>query len=534
MLVGVGHDQAGIDREAFATDQTCRDARAGNTLNTWRKSVAEAFFAGARERRVVLDAELAEMGWAGGRRLRQLAVHLMLQEMLQDQRQGRRGDLLGPPARLREPDTDSEPRCALLHDVLQHKDGPIVLDLPPGDANGSFNGNIVTVWQMPLEDAGLLGYDKGAGGKYLILPPGYAGPKPDGYIPLQSDTFGGYALIRSNLVSHSEADVAKSVAYGKRIKVYPLSQAANPARDRLHRREGRHFRLHDPLRRQLLRASRPDRAERAMARARPRDDRPAQVARHREGQAVQARRGDARRMLDVCCARSAGLAGGEVRRRACRRSSRREAVGRFRRRPTSSRRRRKATPTPTPIPTDSRGLAYSYAFIGIKRLGAGQFYLISIRDKDGDAFDGGKTYRLTVPPNAPVEQYWSVTAYDRQTHALIQQHAARQPLLADPRDAEERRRLGRRLLRPEGAGGQGEQLGADRPGPQVRADVPRSTRRPRRCSTRRGCCRTSRRPRPAPKFKPVPIDNPRRFKLIQSRSRTSSAPSPTFISAQSH
>ena len=46
-------------------------------------------------------------------------------------------------------------------------------------------------------------------------------------------------------------------------------------------------------------------------------------------------------------------------------------------------------------------------------------YLISIRDKDGESFDGGKTYRLTVPPNVPIEQYWSVTAYDRQTHALI-------------------------------------------------------------------------------------------------------------------
>jgi hypothetical protein len=70
-------------------------------------------------------------------------------------------------------------------------------------------------------------------------------------------------------------------------------------------------------------------------------------------------------------------------------------------------------------PTDSRGLAYSYAFIGIKRLGAGQFYAISIHDKDGNSFDGGKIYRLTVPPNVPVEQYWSVTAYDRETHALI-------------------------------------------------------------------------------------------------------------------
>jgi hypothetical protein len=68
---------------------------------------------------------------------------------------------------------------------------------------------------------------------------------------------------------------------------------------------------------------------------------------------------------------------------------------------------------------DERGVAYSYAYIGIKRLGTGQFYLISIRDKDGHSFDGGKTYRLNVPANAPVEQYLSVTAYDRQTHALI-------------------------------------------------------------------------------------------------------------------
>jgi len=74
---------------------------------------------------------------------------------------------------------------------------------------------------------------------------------------------------------------------------------------------------------------------------------------------------------------------------------------------------------PNAFPLDARALTYSYAYIGIKRLGAGQFYLISIKDKDGQGYDGAKTYRLTVPPNAPVEQYWSVTAYDRQTHALI-------------------------------------------------------------------------------------------------------------------
>src|SRR5262249_32039440 len=34
---------------------------------------------------------------------------------------------------------------------------------------------------------------------------------------------------------------------------------------------------------------------------------------------------------------------------------------------------------------------------------------------------GPHKYRLRVPPNVPVEQYWSVTAYDRETHARIRE-----------------------------------------------------------------------------------------------------------------
>ena len=34
--------------------------------------------------------------------------------------------------------------------------------------------------------------------------------------------------MRSNLKSGSDADVAKAAAYGRRVKVYPLSQAKNP------------------------------------------------------------------------------------------------------------------------------------------------------------------------------------------------------------------------------------------------------------------------------------------------------------------
>ena len=61
-----------------------------------------------------------------------------------------------------------------------------------------------------------------------ILPPGYKDKVPDGFIPMQSPTYAGFAILRSNLKSGSEEDIAKAVNYGKGIKVYPLSQAANP------------------------------------------------------------------------------------------------------------------------------------------------------------------------------------------------------------------------------------------------------------------------------------------------------------------
>ena len=96
----------------------------------------------------------------------------------------------------------------------------------PGD-DGSLNGNIVDIWQVPLEDAGPPAPTRVKAASICCCR--RVTPIPSrGYIVLRPATFGGYALLRSNLKSHSDADVAKSVAYGKKVKVYPLSQAANP------------------------------------------------------------------------------------------------------------------------------------------------------------------------------------------------------------------------------------------------------------------------------------------------------------------
>ena len=105
--------------------------------------------------------------------------------------------------------------------------GPMVLEIPPA-RDGSITGTIMDAWQAALEDVGPAGLDQGKGGKYLILPPGYQGAAPNGYVPLPSMTYQGYTLLRSNLASGSDADVAKAVAYAKQIRFYPLSQADNP------------------------------------------------------------------------------------------------------------------------------------------------------------------------------------------------------------------------------------------------------------------------------------------------------------------
>ncbi len=343
---------------------------------------------------------------------------LMLQEML-TKTAGKVNQVIywGAPLDWRNQTLTPNPDTLYLMAFLNTKDvGPIVIDVPPASADGSLNANIVNIWQQPLEDAGLLGVDKGKGVKLLMLPPGYSDKIPDGYVALQPGTFGSYALFRSNLASHSDADVAKSLAYGKRVKIYPLSQASNPQRtvftdvkdvifnstirydqgffeglNRIVQSEPwleRDRAMIDQLKSLGIEKGKPfaptDKTKEGLD------------AGIREAQMLLEAKYDAGlppyfdgthwtfpAPPELIQAAGAGFA------------------------------------EPNSYPVDSRGLAYSYAYIGIKRLGAGQFYLIAIKDKDGESFDGGKTYRLTVPPNAPVEQYWSTTAYDRQTHALI-------------------------------------------------------------------------------------------------------------------
>jgi hypothetical protein len=342
---------------------------------------------------------------------------LMLQEML-NKTPGKQNEIVywSKPVDWKNQTLTPNPDALYFMIFFDTKDvGPLVIDVPPAD-NGSFAANIDTVWQMPLEDAGPYGADKGNGGKYLILPPGYKETLPDGYIVVQSETFGGYALFRSNLASHSETDISKSAAYGKRLKVYPLSQRANPPETKF--TDAKDVIYDSTIAYDL-------RFFRSLDRV------------------VQTEPWLTRDKAMIDQLKSIGIEKGkpftpDAKTTAALNTAAAEALGVLDRMydagfppffPTS----RWAVPAfPALVlagssgygetdmyPVDYRALTYSIGYIGIKRLGTAQTYLIASKDKDGDAFDGSKPYRLQVPPKVPVDLYWSVTAYDRETHALI-------------------------------------------------------------------------------------------------------------------
>jgi hypothetical protein len=65
---------------------------------------------------------------------------------------------------------------------------------------------------------------------------------------------------------------------------------------------------------------------------------------------------------------------------------------------------------------DLRGTMYSYVCCGGIKLGtSANFYLQTSKADNGEFLDGGKSYKLTVPANAPTTQFWSIMAYDAAT-----------------------------------------------------------------------------------------------------------------------
>jgi hypothetical protein len=100
--------------------------------------------------------------------------------------------------------------------VLDLTKGPMVLEVPP-----KFLGTIDDYWFRWVIDIGLPGPDRGEGGKYLIFPPGYDGPVPEGgFFTAHARTSRVFWFGRSFLENKNDPKPAAE-AIRKFTKVYP-------------------------------------------------------------------------------------------------------------------------------------------------------------------------------------------------------------------------------------------------------------------------------------------------------------------------
>jgi len=100
------------------------------------------------------------------------------------------------------------------------KDGPTVIELPPG-----MLGVLDDAAFDYMVDLGIAGPDKGKGGKYLVLPPGYEGDIPSGYFVVKSKTYRVWNFMRGYLDKGIEAAANN---FKDNLKVYPLNKKENP------------------------------------------------------------------------------------------------------------------------------------------------------------------------------------------------------------------------------------------------------------------------------------------------------------------
>lgn len=95
--------------------------------------------------------------------------------------------------------------------------GPMVIEQPPKSV-----GTINDMWFSWIIDIGFPGPDRGEGGKYLIVPPGYEGPLPDsGFHVARSKTNRVLYGARAYLVDNDPKPAVEMIK--KTMKVYPYT-----------------------------------------------------------------------------------------------------------------------------------------------------------------------------------------------------------------------------------------------------------------------------------------------------------------------
>ncbi len=294
------------------------------------------------------------------------------------------------------------------------KDGPTVIEIPP-----DMLGFLDDAWQRFVGNMGLTGPDKGKGGKYLVIPPGYEGEIPEGYFLLKPKTNKNFLFLRGSIKDGLEA-AAENFKSG--LKVYPLKDAANPAPTEFINMSGRSFStifpsnldyfkiLNDIVQAEPIGAISPEvrgyLASIGIVKGEPfnPDERMKKLL------TEAATLGNAAGRSITYDPRISGVKFYP--------DSESQWVTAFAHKNTTFE-------EDGIMNLDARVLFYYNAggvtpAMATPHVGRGSDYALAFLDQNNQPFDGSKTYKLHMPPNVPVNNFWAVTLYDTQTRCQLQ------------------------------------------------------------------------------------------------------------------
>ena len=298
------------------------------------------------------------------------------------------------------------------------KDGPLVVEVPPASEKVSYFGTFVDGWQTPIADVGPPGDDKGKGAKYLFLPPGYEGAVPQGYLVYRPVTFGVHFAFRP--VAKSGGTAAHQSAYAQTLKVYRLAQAANPPKTTFidaYPKRWNTLPVYDmtfftDLNAVIQREPVLERDKVMMAML-------ADLG-VRKGQPFNPDEQTKKALLEGLDRAYAYLQQAFTTRGvalALYWKDRQWAVFNL---PPDQAKIGFPFVEPDRLMVNERAQAYFYVTYLPKVLGGGSFYLFALNDKDGRQLNGKETYKLTVPPDTPARDFWSVIVYSMKTKGFVE------------------------------------------------------------------------------------------------------------------
>jgi hypothetical protein len=298
------------------------------------------------------------------------------------------------------------------------RDGPLVVEVPPAAEKVSYFGTFVDAWQTPIADVGPPGDDKGAGGKYLFLPPGHQDEVPQGYLVYRPAGYGVHFAFRP--VAKNGGTAADQSTYAQTLKVYRLAHAANPPKttfidaypkkwNTLPVYDMTYF---DDLNAVIQREPVLERDKVMMAMLADlgiRKGQPFKPDAQTKKALLEGLDRAYAHMQDMFVRPGVALVPyWNDRQWTVMNLSREQAKSGF---PFTE---------PDRLLLDERGALYFYATYLPKVLGGGSFYLFALKDKAGALLNGKDTYKLTVPKNTPAKDFWSVIVYSMKTKGFVE------------------------------------------------------------------------------------------------------------------